>query len=206
MNKILKKWTKFIEEFSYQEMGSWPKGTKLGFFFVGAVIYVGLAYVFVFMPKIQQLKAAMREETVLLVSFEKKYVQYVKILAIKKSMEKETAKLEKYIAKIPEQIDLPQLLEDISVLASKYEVVLQSIRVQPQTKKSLFVEVPIEMRAQGHYHQLATFMNALIQLPYLITFQNTMLSQERMSKESMALVLNLTLKIYQHTFKIEDPK
>ncbi len=187
---------KYMEGIELQDVATWPLALKAVIFLLGGGLFLLLGYGLVIRPKMNELEQVKQQEAVLRLSFEKKYAHYIQVQAKKKSIEKQELAMSNLLVKIPEKIDVSQLLDDISALGTASLVMLRSMRLQPENKMAFYIELPIEISVRGSYHQLAGFVSALMALPYLITFQNVMLSATE-PQVDQSLMLNMTMKTYQ---------
>jgi type IV pilus assembly protein PilO len=60
-------------------------------------------------------------------------------------------------AQLPEQKEIPELLRQVSNLGKDSGLEVRLFRQQPEVKKTLHAEVPVEMAIKGGYHQIALF-------------------------------------------------
>lgn len=80
-------------------------------------------------------------------------------------------------ARLPEHTQTPQLLRQVANLGreSGLEVVL--FRQQPEVKKSVYAEVPVEMSVRGGYHQTTMFFDRVRQLDRIVNIGNLSLKK-----------------------------
>lgn len=77
--------------------------------------------------------------------------------------------IDRLLSSFPESHELPSLVDKISELAMTTGLMVQTIRIRPEQKKTHYVALPIEMDLIGDYHQMGSFMGHLSQLARLIT-------------------------------------
>lgn len=85
----------------------------------------------------------------------------------------ETERLFKQVtAQLPEQKEIPELLRQVSNLGKDSGLEVRLFRQQPEVKKTLHAEVPVEMSVKGGYHQIALFFDKVRQLDRIVNIAN----------------------------------
>ena len=75
-------------------------------------------------------------------------------------------------AQLPEQKEIPELLRQVSNLGKDSGLEVRLFRQQPEVKKTLHAEVPVEMSVKGGYHQVALFFDKVRQLDRIVNIAN----------------------------------
>jgi type IV pilus assembly protein PilO len=75
-------------------------------------------------------------------------------------------------AQLPEQKDIPELLRQVSNLGKDSGLEVRLFRQQPEVKKTLHAEVPVEMSVRGGYHQIALFFDKVRHLDRIVNIAN----------------------------------
>ncbi len=75
-------------------------------------------------------------------------------------------------AQLPEQKEIPELLRQVSNLGKDSGLEVRLFRQQPEMKKTLHAEVPVEMAIKGGYHQIALFFDKVRHLDRIVNIAN----------------------------------
>ena len=75
-------------------------------------------------------------------------------------------------AQLPEQKEIPELLRQVSNLGRDSGLEVPLFRPQPEVKKTLHAEVPVEMSVRGGYHQIAFFFDKVRHLDRIVNIAN----------------------------------
>lgn len=134
----------------------------------------------------QALQQQLAEKTGLAASLEARTAQF-------RIMEDKVAGL---LRLLPDESEVPALLEDIARLAIANGVWVEGITALDEAPHQLFVEQPMQIGATGAYHDLATFIGALGGLPRVVTVQDVALRPE-----GALMRLDMLAKTYRSTMQ-----
>jgi type IV pilus assembly protein PilO len=138
--------------------------------FVGLIIL--LTFYFIFLrPHINQLRQLNPQLLRLTRNVQNTAKDAANIDNLKKKLEDLKAKADFYAQKLPHEKEIPSLLENLSKVAKDSQVKI--IEIQPQGKdiqsrKGMYLEVPVAIKARCGYHQLGRFINELERGPRFI--------------------------------------
>ncbi len=193
-------------------MGEWPMFAKLLTATAVLVLTAVLGWVlFIAGVKTQISEARSQEETLLVAykeldSKQRTFKQHKeKMLA----MEKEFDQL---LQKLPKDINIPNLVEEVNTAGLRAGVRFQSILVKPEEVQESTIELPIEIIAVGDYHGFGVFVGELANLPRIITLHDYTITTENSSAEAAKkqavpkLKLTLKAKTYRYNDKAADTK
>ncbi|NVZ67811.1 pilus assembly protein PilP [Pseudomonas costantinii] len=96
------------------------------------------------------------------------------------------------LRQLSSESEVPGLLEDIARLAVANGLVVESIAVLDEQARPYYVEQPMQIRAIGAFHDLATFVNALGGLARIVTVHDV-----AFRRDGALLRLELLAKIYR---------
>ena len=101
-----------------------------------------------------------------------------------------------YGNKFPKAEEIPRLLETLSTIAAKSEINIVAIRPQSKASKKhkgkiaiLFQEMPIQIIAQGGYHQIGSFINRLETLDRFLKVDDISLVQSGATGKMLRVTL-----------------
>ncbi len=80
---------------------------------------------------------------------------------------------------LPTQSEMPGLLDDVTFLATDANLRISSLNWLPEQHKEFYVELPIEMKIQGGYHEFGQFSAGVANLPRIVSLHDfTMVRSE----------------------------
>jgi type IV pilus assembly protein PilO len=89
-----------------------------------------------------------------------------------KKMAEKQAEFNVVAKKLPETVEVPQLLTSVSEAGK--DAGLNFLLFQPQTEvpKNFYAEIPVKMDLSGTYHDLGDFFDRLAQMPRIVNIRN----------------------------------
>ncbi len=94
------------------------------------------------------------------------------IAANRSKLEEEIKGLEKQleaaVVKLPEEKEIPNLLTQVNERGQQSGLEFLLFRPAAPVKKGFYAEVPIDMRVEGDYHTLATFLDRVSKLERIV--------------------------------------
>jgi type IV pilus assembly protein PilO len=170
---------------------------KLILFVVTFAVLVGAFYYFVYQEqetKIARLDSGIAEQ-------QKKLVQLKDAAAKVEQFEKDLAASEKefseLLALLPDQKEIPALLDSISQLGAK--VGLENVLFQPQAEvpQEFYATIPIKLDLAGTYQQVATFLDSLSKMHRILKVDTLTLSRTPSTGETGILQVACTVVTYR---------
>jgi type IV pilus assembly protein PilO len=163
-----------------------PLGARIGIV-AGAVALVTLLNLFVFSlpagPSLMELENRIKKT-------ESEQDKLDRELAEKKGIannlnmyrqEKEVLeqRLKEALAELPDEKDIPELLEMFQDRAVKAGLEIQTIEPQPPQTEGFYAKIPIPMQVNGNFHEIATFFDALGRMRRIVNVSNVSLDQPK---------------------------
>lgn len=149
-----------------------PIGAKLFILLVLWTVILGL-YFGVFHRRLgNDIEHARRDHALLsqeLMEAQQKQQSYLKLreqVAGREALERQILRV------LPEKAEIPAFLDDLNRLAELSGLRMGNVVPQPQKEDSLYVKVPVSLKIQGEYHQLAKFFYNVSRLERAIDMEN----------------------------------
>ncbi len=187
-----------LQSLDTNDIGRWPVMFRsMLILIIFVVVSVGGSYYFVYQSKATLLKDAETKEVELKLVFEDKQERAVLLEAYKEQLRKMTRDFGAMLRQLPSRTEVPSLLVDIS--QTGLAAGLQERLFQPsgEIKKDFYAELPIKIRLQGSYHDLAQFVSGLAALPRIVTLHDVSIQPDRQD-DSNDLILDVTAKTYRY--------
>ncbi|HSB70598.1 MAG TPA: type 4a pilus biogenesis protein PilO [Candidatus Methylomirabilis sp.] len=123
------------------------------------------------------------------------------IAANRVKLEADIKELDKQLAvalvKLPEEKDIPKLLTQINTLGQQNGLEFQLFRPGAPARKGFYAEVPIDIRVEGQYHSLGSFLDRVSKLERIVNVSDIKISpltaqQQQLSGRSLVADLKAT--------------
>ncbi len=187
----------------FQERLSALSAVKKVLLFALSLLIMGAAFYFLKfesqLETLRQLRGRITEQQNRLVTL-KAAAARIKVL------EKEVAQSEEEFAKLlmllPDQKEIPGLLENVSRLGSK--VGLENILFQPQPEvvQEFYATIPIRLDLLGTFNDLGVFLDSISKLDRILKVESLTLTRQ---KDKQAPLLQVACKIVTYRF-LEKPQ
>lgn len=160
------------EDLDLNSAGQWPLLVKILFWlFLFAALCVG-GWWFVIKDKQGQLEREIAREATLKQQFEAKAFQVANLAQLREQMSDMEAQFGALLRQLPSDTEVPGLLEDITSTGIGAGLEFDSINLQPEVQREYYVELPIQIKVRGSYHELGTFVSGVAGLPRIVTLHD----------------------------------
>ncbi|MBU1283139.1 MAG: type 4a pilus biogenesis protein PilO [Gammaproteobacteria bacterium] len=161
-----------LSELDFNNVGSWPAVVK---FIAGLILFVaivGLGYNFHLKDLQGQLDAQQAQELSLKEQFSSKAYQAANLDAYKEQMQEMEVSFGALLKQLPSDTEVPGLLEDITRTGLGSGLEFEEIKLLPEAAQQFYIELPIQIKVVGAYHDLATFVSGVASLPRIVTLHD----------------------------------
>ena len=86
------------------------------------------------------------------------------------------------LEQLPQDTEVPGLLEDITNTGLGSGLAIDSIKLKSEISREFYVELPMDIKVSGTYHDIAAFVSGVAALPRIVTlgdFTSLRLKKER---------------------------
>jgi type IV pilus assembly protein PilO len=161
-----------LSELDFNNVGSWPAAVKA---IAGVILFVavlGLGYYFHLQDLQVQLESQQAQENVLKEQFSSKAYQAANLDAYKEQMQEMEISFGALLKQLPSDTEVPGLLEDITRTGLGSGLEFEEIKLLPEAAQQFYIELPIQIKVVGTYHDLATFVSGVASLPRIVTLHD----------------------------------
>lgn len=178
-------------------IGVWPVFVRAAIWLLVLVlIFVGTYFLF-----IKDLNADLaREENregQLRAQFEEKAHEAANLDAYREQMVEMEEAFEGLVSQLPSDTEVPGLLEDIEEKGEASGLNINSQQFQQERAAEFYVELPIEIKVQGAYHDLGSFVSAIAGMPRIVTLHDFDIGPSQAGN-------NLDMTILAKTYRYND--
>ncbi|WP_434457722.1 type 4a pilus biogenesis protein PilO [Stutzerimonas urumqiensis] len=188
-----------LADLDLNNLGSWPIPVKVITCVLLLVGVLVLGYNVHLKDKQARLEQSQSEEQTLKQDFERKAFQAANLEAYKAQMAEMETSFGALLRQLPSDTEVPGLLEDITRTGLGSGLEFEEIKLKPEVVQQFYIELPIEIRAVGNYHDLATFVSGVASLPRIVTLHDFHI--EPVSDDSSS---KLRMSILAKTYRYND--
>lgn len=167
---------------------------------LGALICAGIFGIYYFAlhsPLTHDLEAARARSVTLNDDMEaaqrrqREYIELREELASREGLDRANLRV------LPEDPEIPAFLADLHRLAEMSGLEMRLVQPRPEEPSEHYVEVPVELRFSGRYHQLARFFYNVSRLERAISMENVHLASPHMVGEDVVLTVDVMATTYR---------
>lgn len=183
-------------------IGSWPLPIKIIIWLTSAIVAGSLVYYFLLADSLMTLDKSAKTEQELIKSFERKAFQAANLDRLKRQMEEMENSFGALVKQLPEETEVPGLLEDISQLGLDSGLEFDKIGILNENVVEFYAELPISINVRGGYHAFGSFVSGMAALPRIVTLHNFEIQPQK--DNSNQLSMTITAKTYRYNDGEED--
>lgn len=177
------------------DIGRWPPAVKVVFLAFLFLLVVGGGYYVYLTPKFDELERSENQEASLRTTYESKYFQAANLEELRQQREDMLASFGALLRQLPEDTEVPGLVEDITRTAIDNGLKIESIELSPEITREFYVELPIAIRVSGGFHNLGAFVSGVANLPRIVTLHDFTISPRSNPSD---LEMQITAKTYRY--------
>ena len=186
-----------FSELDLNNIGSWPAAVRALACLIVLVAVLALGY-FLHLTNLQDtLDSSKQEENDLKVQFTSKVKQAANLEEYKEQMKLMEASFEALLRQLPSDTEVPGLLEDITSAGLNSGLEFEEIKLLPEVIQQFYIELPIQVKVFGSYHDLATFVSAVAGMPRIVTLHDFSIKPV-VEGNSSRLAMNILVKTYRY--------
>lgn len=192
-----------LADLDLNNLGSWPSVVKFITCALLLVAALALGYNFYLKDLQGTLEQRSSEEKVLKDQFSAKAFQAANLDAYKVQMKEMEESFGTLLRQLPSDTEVPGLLEDITRTGLGSGLEFEEIKLQPEVVQQFYIELPIQIKVVGSYHDLATFVSGVASLPRIVTLHDFEVRLPT-EKEGGGGASKLRMSILAKTYRYND--
>lgn len=161
-----------LSELDANNLGSWPGPVKVIAAVLLLIAVLALGYNFHLKDLQAQLDQQRSQEETLKQQFATKAGQAANLEAYRQQMVEMEQSFGALLRQLPSDTEVPGLLEDITRTGLGSGLEFEEIKLLPEVTQQFYIELPIQIRVVGTYHDLATFVSGAASLPRIVTLHD----------------------------------
>ncbi len=195
-----------LNNLSLDNLGSWPMPVKIagGILVIAAIVIGGWYY------DITELNVKFdnveKEEIDLKLAFEAKQKKAANLPALKQQLEDIKETFGDLLKRLPNKTEVAELLVDISQQGLGAGLEFDLFKPGSEKPADFYVELPIQIRVVGDYHEFGNFISGISDLPRIVTSHDIKITPNpgTSGKPGTGLVLETTAKTYRYIDEEEE--
>jgi type IV pilus assembly protein PilO len=188
-----------LSDLDVENIGTWPLAVKafvwtLALGLIGAGGYFGMIQ-----GQQEVLVAEQAREADLRGLYERRAREAANLEAYRSQMVEIEKNFGVLLSQLPEDTEVPGLLDDISNVGVGNGLVLDFIGLDPEQRKEFYVELPIKVKASGNYHDFGAFVSGVAALPRIVTLHDFSIKSEKSKgRQDSTLKMEILAKTYRY--------
>ena len=167
---------------------------------LAAVVAVA-SYIFFVVPSTVKVNDLVKQEERLKNDYRDQALRAPNLALYQKQIEEMEQTFNVLLTLLPAQVDISEILRDITEVASETEVRIDNFNPSDnQVIKEFYAEQPIKLKLAGTYHNLGNFVSEISKLPRIITLGDfSLVSTDKAGTEKeKVLKIEVTATAYRY--------
>lgn len=193
-----------LQQMDMDNIGAWPTSVKVTVYVFILLLILIAAYFLAIKGVREDIANAEAQEANLLNEFRDKDSKLRNLLQYKQQVELMEVQFNQQLEQLPKETEIPGLVEDINMAGVSSGLEFKNIKLQPEVKQEVFIELPIDMQVHGNYHSMGAFVSAVAALPRIVTLHDFKLETEKgEGSEVPHLKMDIKAKTYRYMSELE---
>lgn len=193
-----------FNDLDLNNIGSWPAAVKVIAGIIAVVLVLALGYNFHLKDMQANLDQQRVDEETLKQQFSSKAFQAANLEAYRDQMKEAEVSFGALLKQLPSDTEVPGLLEDITRIGLDSGLEFEEIKLLPEVTQPFYIELPIQIKVVGGYHDLATFVSGVASQPRIVTLHDFELVPAEQGSTSK-LRMSILAKTYRYNDKGAQP-
>ncbi|MFH0925423.1 MAG: type 4a pilus biogenesis protein PilO [bacterium] len=148
------------------------KKYKLLIFSAIPVLTLLIGYQYVYKPKSEQIDTLERKREQLQIELANAQTIENKLKEFQTLVKQKEAELLLARSSLPNQREIPSLLDKVSNLGINNKLDFMLFKPQPESTKTVYAEVPVSIEVSGEFHNTVVFFSDISNLPRLVAIRD----------------------------------
>ena len=160
------------DNLDFNTAGNWPVGIKFITYLLVFSLVVGGGVYFYVTDKEKRLVREVNQESGLKQQVSVKIAQVASLDQLREQMKDVEGRFSELLKQLPTEKEVPGLLEDITEIGRSSGLNIESITLDGEKKNEIFIELPINIKVSGTYHQMGQFVSGVAAIPRIVTLHD----------------------------------
>lgn len=188
-----------LSELDANNLGSWPAPVKVIAAILLLIIVLALGYNFHLKELQEKLDQERVQEETLKQQFTTKAFEAANLEKYREQMAEMEQSFGALLRQLPSDTEVPGLLEDITRTGLGSGLEFEEIKLMPEVTQQFYIELPIQIRVVGGYHDLAAFVSGVASLPRIVTLHDFEIKPVATGESKLSM--SIVAKTYRYNDK-----
>jgi type IV pilus assembly protein PilO len=190
-----------FKNLSLNNAGTWPLPVKGLAMLIVLVLIIGGSYYEFTMPQLEELDKAQQEEVAKLADLDAKQQKAANLEPLRAQLEDIRKIMDEMKQKLPSKTEIPDLLQSVSQAGLGAGLEFEIFKPSTEKPVEFYVELPIDIRVNGQYHEFGKFISQVANLERIVTSHDIKI---RSTGKDNKLVMEATAKTYRYLDEKEE--
>jgi len=186
-----------VNDVDFNRVGVWPLPGRIFLALVVVAAIIAACYFLMIKDRNVRLQSEATKETRLRSEFENKAFEAANLNAYVEQMKKMSETFDALKSRLPQDTEVPGLLEDIDDKGLESRLVIDEIELQQEVASDIHIELPITISVTGGYHEFGAFVSGIAGMPRIVTLHDFDIQPQK-SESSGLLSMNMQAKTYRY--------
>ena len=186
-----------LGELEFRHLGTWPITFRLLIYSLAFIGFLIFGYMVRLSDLQNQLNLADEHEEILKEQLLAKAHQATYLASYVEQVEALELTFTSVLQRLPKDAEVATLLDAITKIEPIQGLEFLEIKLQPEIEQDFYIELPIQVKVLGRYHDLATFIGHVTEMSRLVTVHDFSIVPPE-DVMSARLVMNVLLKTYRY--------
>lgn len=183
-----------LNELDFENIGSWPKTAKVGLVVIVCAAIMGLGWWKDISVLKTELASAEAKEQELIGTLESRQRKAANLDALKAQLADIQETFGDLLRRLPNRTEVPDLLVDITKEGLGAGLEFDLFRPGQERNADFYMELPIEIKVTGQFHDFGGFVSGISDLPRIVTTHEVNINR---GKDDL-LTMEMTAKTYRY--------
>ncbi len=161
-----------LNNLTMDNIGTWPVPVKIAFAIIVFALILGGGWYQFIKAKTEELAKVQEQEVQRKTTFEAKQRKASNLEALKRQLADMQETFGELLTRLPSKTEVAELLVDISKQGLGAGLEFEVFDPAKEQPADFYVELPIQIRVVGDYHEFGTFISGVSELPRIVTNHN----------------------------------
>lgn len=185
-----------VNDIDWDRIGVWPAPAKIFVCILAAAVILVACHFLIVKDKNAQLQRIQGQEAELKASFEKKAFEARNLDRYREQMQEMAGTLDALVSRLPERIEMPDLLDDLEEKAIESRLEIEAINPDKEIPKEVYLELPITIKVSGGYHEFGSFVSGIAGMPRIVTLHEFTITRD--GSNDGVLDMQILAKTYRY--------
>ena len=185
-----------ISALDWDRVGVWPLVGRVFLWFLVVTVILVSTFFLIVKDKNVELESETVKEAALKKDFEAKAFEAANLDKYRKQIAEMEESFEALKKQLPDDTEVPDLVDDIDEKGVQSRLVINSIKLQGEKPAEFYIELPIDIKVSGGYHEFGAFISGIAGMPRIVTLHD--FSIKRAGATGATLNMDIQAKTYRY--------